>query len=118
MSNRIVRKVSKKTLGKSVDTVADYVDLLSHMVAEYFNTRYKISKRVDEVRESTLKGLYALKAGFIKSVVEAIFLTTGLLALVVGVIIVVSKVAPLEYVLIVYGLLAMIIVLLRMKLKL
>ena len=42
--NILINKLSKKTLGSKVDTVADYIDLLSQLVAEYFNQRYKIKK--------------------------------------------------------------------------
>jgi hypothetical protein len=113
--SKIIRKFSKKTIGKTVDTVADYVDLASQLVVEYFNQRYKIEKKVEEVKKAILQALYALKTGFIRSIVEAIFLATGLIALIVGVVMIITKVIPLEYVLIGYGLIACMIVLLRMK---
>ena len=116
--NKVVRKVSKKTIGQSVDTVADYIDLMSQLVAEYFNQRYKIKKKVEDIRKATLRSLYALKKEFMKSVVEALFLVTGLLALVVGIIILLANYFPLESILIVYGLIVTIVVLLKMKVNL
>jgi hypothetical protein len=115
--SKLIRKLSKGSFGKSVDTVADYVDLASQLIVEYFNQRYKIEKKVEDVKRATLNALYALKAAFIRSIVEALFLSTGLLALVIGIIILLSKVVPIEYVLIGYGLLVTIAVLLLMKVK-
>lgn len=115
--SKLIRKISKSSLGTAVDTVTDYVDLASQFIAEYFNQRYKIQKRVEDVKRATLQALYALKVGFIRSIVEALFLTTGLLALIVGIIILLRKVIPLEFVLIGYGLIVCIIVLLRMKIN-
>jgi hypothetical protein len=110
-----VKRFSKSTLGATVDTVSDYVDLASQLVAEYFNQRYKITKKVEDIKKATIGALYALKIGFIRSIVEALFITTGILALVVGVVMLLSRVVPLEFVLIGYGLIACIVVLLRLK---
>jgi len=115
--NKVIENLSKKTLGKKVDSVADYVDLAAQMIAEYFNQRYKISKKVEDIKIATINALYALKSNFIKSIVEGIFLATGLLALVVGLIIILTQIFPLEYVLIWYGLVVTIFVLLRLKVR-
>lgn len=117
MVNKKIRSISKKTIGKSVDSVADYIDIISQMVAEYFNQRYKVEKKVEDIRKATLNGLYTLKSEFIKSIVEALFLATGILSLIIGVVIILSKVVPLEYVLVGYGFLITIFVLLRIKTK-
>lgn len=113
--NKVIGNISKKTLGKKVDTVADYIDLAAQMISEYFNQRYKISKRVEDIKAATINALYALKSNFIKSIAEGILLATGLLALVVGIIMVLTRILPLEYVLIGYGLIVTIFVLLRLK---
>jgi len=110
-----MRKVSKKTIGKKVDTVADYIDIVAQMIAEYFNRRYKIEKKVEDIKTATLHALFTLKKEFIKSLVEGLFLVTGLLALVVGVILYLSRWTSLDYILIAYGLIVSIAVLLRMK---
>mgnify|MGYP006289852813 CR=1 FL=1 len=115
MANKVMNKVSKKTFGKKVDTVADYVDIVSQMIAEYFNRRYKIEQRVEDIRRATLRTLYQLKKEFVKSIVEAIFLTTGLLALIVGTVLLLSHYIAIEYILIFYGLVVTILVLLRIK---
>ena len=117
MANNVIRKISKKTTCKKVDTVADYVDLISQMIVEYIDTRYKIKQRVEDIKKATLNSLYALKTGFIKSLVEAVFLVTGLLALILGMIILISRYVPIEYILIVYGIIVTIFVLLKMKVK-
>jgi hypothetical protein len=117
MANKIIRKVSKKTTGKSVDTVADYVDLIAQIIVEYIDTRYKVKKKVEDIKKATLNTLYELKKGFVKPIVEGIFLATGLLALILGIIILMAKFVPIEFILIVYGLIVTIFVLLRMKVR-
>jgi hypothetical protein len=114
-ADKMMQKVSKSTLGTAVDTVADYADLVSQFVVEYFNQRYKIKKKVEDVKRATIQALYDLKKEFIKSIVEALFLVTGILALVVGIILLMSRYIPLEYILILYGLVVTIVVLLKMK---
>lgn len=115
--NKIIRKVSKSTLSKGVDTVADFVDLFSQMVVEYFNQRYKIKKKIEDVRKGVLNALYGLKKAFIRTIVEAILLITGILALLVGLMIIFSNYINLEYILLGYGLIITIGVLFMMKVK-
>jgi hypothetical protein len=115
--SKVMKDISRSTIGRTVDNVADYVDLVSQLIVEYFNQRYKIQKKVEDIKRATLQTLFALKIGFIKTMVETMFLLTGLLALIVGMILLLTKVMPLEYVLIGYGLIVCIIVLLRMKVK-
>ncbi len=117
MANKVIRKVSKKTTGKNVDTVADYVDLISQILVEYIDTRYKVKRRVEDIKKVTLNTLYKLKKGFVQSIVEGIFLATGLLALILGIIILMARFVPIEFILIVYGLIVTIFVLLKIKVK-
>jgi len=117
MASRLIRKISKKTTGKSVDTVADYVDLIAQIIVEYIDTRYKVKKRVEDIKKATVNTLYELKKGFVKSIVEGIFLATGLIALILGVIILMARFISIEYILIVYGLIVTIFILLKMKVK-
>ncbi|MBW2967628.1 hypothetical protein KY362_04020 [Candidatus Woesearchaeota archaeon] len=116
-SKKKIQKFSKSTAGVAVDTVSDYVDIVSQMIAEYFNQRYKITKKVEEIKNATLNTLFSLKRQFVRTMVEVLFLMTGLLALIAGVIMVVSKVIPLEYVLLGYGVLVSAGVMFCMKLK-
>ncbi|MFH1064393.1 MAG: hypothetical protein V1729_04900 [Candidatus Woesearchaeota archaeon] len=115
MVNKVMRNVSKKTTGHAVDTVADYVDIMSQMVVEYFNQRYKIQKKVEDVKRATLNALYGLKKEFLHTLVEGFFLLTGVAAIVVGGILLLNKILPLEYIFLGYGLLVTIGVLLKTK---
>lgn len=117
MSKRL-RRFSDKTIGHTVDTVADYVDIFSQLVAEYLNQRYKVEKKVEDIRRATKAALYSLKREFIKSIVETLFLVSGLLAVVLGGILFLSRFAPLDMILLVYGLLITIGVLLKVKISL
>lgn len=118
MPNKTMRRVSQKTIGKKVDTVADYIDILAQMIAEYFNSRYKIEKKVEDIKSATLRGLYSLKREFIKSILEGLFLVTAILALIIGAILYLSRFVSLDIILIIYGLIVTIAVLLKMKVKL
>jgi len=113
--NKIIEKISKTTLGTSLDHVSDFVDLISQFISEYFDQKYKIQKKAEDVKRATLKSLYALKKEFIKSIVEGAVLATAVLSLILGVLIVLAKVMPLEYVFILYGLVVTMFILFRMK---
>ncbi|MDD5086680.1 MAG: hypothetical protein PHV16_02915 [Candidatus Nanoarchaeia archaeon] len=117
MANKVIRKISKKTTGKSVDNVADYIDLIAQIIVEYIDTRYKVKKKVEDIKKATVNTLYTLKKGFVQSIVEGIFLATGLIALILGIIILMSRYVPIEFILIVYGLIVTILVLLKIKVK-
>ena len=116
-SEKKISKFSKSTVGVAVDTVSDYVDILSQMVAEYFNQKYKITRKVSDIKKATINTLYSAKRQLVRTLVESLFLLTGLLALIAGGIMAVSKVIPLEYVLLGYGLLVTTGVMFCMKLK-
>lgn len=115
--NKVMRKISNKTIGKTVDTVADYVDLVSQIMVEYVNQRYKIQQKVSDIRRLTLQTLYNLKTEFVRTIIEALLLCTGVIAIIVGIVMLLSKVVPIEFIFLGYGLLISIIVLAKMKTK-
>ncbi len=114
---KIIEKFSESTIGKSVDTVTDYVDLVSQMIAEYLNQRYKVERKVEDIRKATIQTLFLFKREFVKTIVEALFLVTGLLALIAGTVMLMSRYIPLDYLLIGYGVIITLAVLMKMKLK-
>ena len=116
-ASKKLEKFSKTTLGSAVETVSDYVDILSQIIVEYVNQKYKIRQKVEDVKQATLNTLYALKRNFIRTMVESFFILTALLALVVGVVMLLKKVMPLEYVFLGYGLIIGTAVVFTMKLK-
>ena len=95
--------------------VADYIDLMSQMVVEYFNQRYKIKKKISDVRDATIAALYGLKKEFVKTLVETLFLLSALLSLIIGMILLLMRFFSLDVLLIMYGLIVTIVILLRMK---
>lgn len=115
--NKLIGKISAKTIGKSVDTVTDYVDLVSQMIAEYLNQRYKVERKVEDIRKATIQTLFLFKREFVKTIIEALFLVTGLLALIAGTVMLMSRYIPLDYLLIGYGVIITLAVLMRMKLR-
>ncbi|RLG15895.1 MAG: hypothetical protein DRN71_00215 [Candidatus Nanohalarchaeota archaeon] len=115
--NKIIENISKKTIGKSADTVADYIDLLSQMISEYLNQRYKIERKVEDIKSAAIQILFLFKREFVKTILETLFLVTGIFALIGGVVMLMSRYIPLDILLIGYGFIVTLAVLLRMKLK-
>lgn len=92
----------------------DFIAIFANLISE----RLKIKQRADHIKKVTIESLFSLKQEFIKTLVEALFLLTGLAALILGIIMLLSKVISLEFVLIGYGLIVCILVLLRMRVRL
>ncbi len=132
----MVEKTQKSKKGdvfKSVDespvgTVLDAVDVGAKIASAYVDQRYKITKTVDDIKDKTerkvgeikqeaVESAYKVKRGFIQTIVESILLATGILSLIGGIIILLSKQVPIEYVLIAYGLLVTLIVLYQSKMR-
>lgn len=102
---------------KAMDKVSDSLDLVAHATSGYLDRRYKISKKVDEVKEDIVKELYHVKKEFVRTLLESVFLLTGILTLVWGVVLLLSDTFELAYILMAYGVIATIAVLYFMKLK-
>ena len=115
--NKIIENISKKTIGKSADTVADYIDLVSQMITEYLNRRYKIERKVEDIKSATIQTLFLFKREFVKTILETLFLTTGIIALIAGTVMLMSRYIPLDILLVGYGFIVTIAVLMKMKLK-
>ncbi|MBT5023623.1 hypothetical protein HON01_12445 [Candidatus Woesearchaeota archaeon] len=109
---------TKKKIKSKVDGVMNVADNFVDIAANFINQRYKISKRVGDAKKEIFKFLYLVKKVFFRTLVEGLLLVTGLLALIIGLIILISKHYPLEYVLIIYGVIVLIFVLMRMKMDL
>jgi len=115
--NKVMGKISSKTIGKKVDTVADYIDIVSQMIAEYFNQRYKIKKKVEDIKNGILDSLYQFKSSVFRSILEIFFLLTGITALLIGLAIFLSRFVALDILLIAYGLVVSFGVLVTAKLR-
>ncbi|MEE9525566.1 MAG: hypothetical protein V3V78_03095 [Candidatus Woesearchaeota archaeon] len=102
---------------KKASKVSDYVDLFSQAVAKYFSQKYKVVKKVEDVKKATIQTALNVKKQIMKTIIEATLLATGMIALVVGIILILNKVFPLEYILIAYGFIVVIGILANMKLK-
>ena len=107
----------QKSAKSKPDVHTDYLGLLSHFVADYFNQKYKIKKKVEDIKKGFIQSLFNLKKEFMKTIVETLFLVTGLLALIVGIIMLLNNYFPLEYIFVVYGLIMTIFILLKTRLS-
>jgi hypothetical protein len=117
------KKPKKET---TVDRVVGGVETAATLMGDYLDRRYKIEKKVEDLKEKTeekveeikkeaVHSAYEVKKGVIKTVIEIILLTTGIIALIIGVLGALTRVLPLDVVLLAYGLTITIIVLLQMK---
>lgn len=86
-------------------------------LSEFIVKRLNFRQRIEEVKEEVARMLLQFKREVIRTLIEAILLTTGLLSLIVGVIILIERHYALEYVLIAYGLIVTIFVILGMRLR-
>ncbi len=115
--NKIIENISKKTIGKSADTIADYIDIVSQMITEHLNQRYNIERKVEDIKSATIQTLFLFKREFVKTILETLLLTTGILALIAGTVLLMSRYIPLDILLVGYGFIVSIAVLMKMKLK-
>lgn len=72
--------------------------------------------KVEEIKAEAVRTAYAIKKAILRTVVESILLTTGILSLIAGLILLLKKIIPIEYILIGYGLLVTLFVALTVKL--
>lgn len=93
----------------------DVFDKLSSFASEYINK--KISNKVGDIEKALNKKYYSIKIDILRTLVFSLFLLTGLLALVTGIILLLSKYFPLEYILIFYGIITVLAVLLGLTLN-
>jgi hypothetical protein len=108
--------MANKIFGK-INEFRNYFDLLTHAVSDFFHKKYNIMKLPHEIKREAIKTLFLIKREVLRTFVEALFLVTGLLAIIIGILLLLSKYFPLEYILIFYGLIISIIVLLKLKLR-
>ncbi len=112
--------------GTPLGSVLDVVDGVGAFLFKLFMDRYEVEERIEEVKSDAAKKAqeikaeavktgYAVKKAFFRAIVEAIFLTTGLLALIGGAVLVVSDAVPLKYVLLGYGIAVTAVVALKLK---
>lgn len=99
------------------DLIFDSIDAFMKLAVDFINDRYKITKRVEDFRKEVTALLYKFKRNFIRSVIEAILISTGVLAFIVGIILFVNRFLPLDIILMAYGLMILIIVLWQIKLR-
>lgn len=100
--------------GIPLGSALDVVDSVGGVLFKLFLRRYQVEEKIEqaqedarqkaqEIKAEAIKTGYAVKKAFFRAIVEAIFLTTGLLALIIGVMMVLSDVVPLKFILVGYG---------------
>ncbi|MFH0860292.1 MAG: hypothetical protein V1921_03755 [Candidatus Altiarchaeota archaeon] len=113
-------------LSHGIERGAGVVDGIARLFVSYLDHVYQIEKRIDDFREETearaeelkenaIEAAYAVKRSLIRSIIEMVFLTTGLLSLIVGVLLFLGRQVGYVNVLIGYGVVVTLVVLLSMK---
>lgn len=113
-------------LSNSFDKSAGVADSIARVFVAYLDQVYHIEKRIDDIREDAekkaeeikedaIETAYAIKRSLIRSLLELIFLATGIIAIIIGALILLSRQARPEVVLLGYGILVTIGVLVSMK---
>ncbi|MBW3021201.1 hypothetical protein KY334_07940 [Candidatus Woesearchaeota archaeon] len=97
----------------------DYMDVVSHFLFGFFKSKMKSSliKNIEDAKKHIIDALFDLKRNIFKSAIEITFLLSGIVAIIVGLILLLSKYLPMEHILLVYGILVSLIVLTRARLK-
>jgi hypothetical protein len=112
--------------GVPLGAAMDVVDGIGGFLLRLLKDRYRVDERIDqvkedarakaiEIKEEAIRTGYAVKKAFFRAVVEAVLLTTGMLALIVGLIMIVSDTVPLKFVLLGYGVLVCSFIALKLK---
>ncbi|MBW2998105.1 hypothetical protein KY321_01075 [Candidatus Woesearchaeota archaeon] len=96
-----------------------YVDVVAHLLFGFFKSKIKknIIENIEEAKQHVVDALFDLKRNIFRSVIEIIFLVTGVITLFLGLIVLLAQHYPVEYVLIGYGAAVSFIVLIVAKLK-
>jgi hypothetical protein len=114
--------------GIPLGSILDVIDGAGSLFFKYLSGRYRVEKKVEEIkteankkaeeiREEAVRTGYAVKKAFLRAVVESILLATGILSLVGGLMLLVRRLAPVEYVLLGYGFLVTLFVAFTVKLS-
>jgi len=99
------------------EPIFDSIDTVGKFLVDSINARYKITKRVDQLRKEVVSLLYSFKRNFIRSMVEACLIVSGVLAFILGIVLFANRYLPLDIILLAYGLIILLIVLWQIKLR-
>ena len=100
---------------QTLNKVMDSFDWLARIFVDFIEQRYKVKRRIEDIKNDIGLFLINIKKFIFRSIVESVLLITGLLALIAGILILLNKIIPVEYVLIGYGLIVLIIVMFQLK---
>jgi len=87
------------------------------VASAYLDQKFNVKKKVGDIRQVTIQTFLNLKKEFIKTVIQATLLSTGLLALILGIILLLNNFMPLEYILLGYGLIVTLAIIINLKFK-
>ena len=86
--------VKKRGASEKLGGVSGYFDVVSNFIGDYFKQKYKLKEKVEDLKKNTIDAMYKLKRNVFKTLIECVFLITGLVALIIGVIMVLDNFIP------------------------
>ena len=109
-------------LGSALDVAEGAAGLLGRYLAQRYEVERRVqqlkdetAEKVEEIRAEAVRTGYELKKALFRTIVEAILLVTGMVALIVGAIMVVGDIVDIKYVLVGYGFVVTMVVLFQLK---
>lgn len=111
----MAKKDKDDTRMEVLNNVMGSVDWVVKIFTDFLKERYKIQKKIEDIKEDISLFVLDVKKFIFRSIVESVLLVTGILALVGGILILLSKIVPVEYVLIGYGMITLMIVVFQLK---
>ena len=102
---------------KKTTSYMDGFDSILKFGLDLINSKYKITKKIGDFKDDVVKTLYTFKRHTFRSVIELMVLVSGVVSLIVGSLIFVSRFFPWDAILAVYGLLILVFTALMVKLN-
>jgi hypothetical protein len=110
----VIKKVTPLVINR-VKGLKKYVDKTLDLTTDYLSHKYGVDRQVKKVKKEIEETVHKLKIQIFKSTVEMFFLATGILSLMVGFAIFLSRTFPLENILLGYGIVVTILLYLKVK---
>ncbi|HHQ44794.1 MAG TPA: hypothetical protein ENN13_01495 [Candidatus Altiarchaeales archaeon] len=122
MTGKKGSKGKNMPLGSAVDVVEGVAGIVAKSLNAKQEVERKVEKlrqegaeKVEELREDAIDAGYAMKKALLRTIIESILLSTAIVSLIAGTIMLLKRAVEIEYVFIGYGLLVLVILAFQVK---